>query len=91
MKMLFTAIVCLLLCGCGTQPKKPITVEVPVVIPCLKEIPKRPEMKFDSLPPPKNEAEAAEQIRVLWKDREAANQYGIEWEAAASGCLSVNF
>ena len=41
---------CLLLAGCATAPPAPVRVEVPVMVPCISEVPQRPAYEFDRLP-----------------------------------------
>ena len=86
--MRIVVLMTLLLAGCaGGQTVEPQIVNVPVIVPCIKAAPQRPAYRFDVLPAPKTDAEAADQVRVLWADREAADLYGRSWEAAAAGCL----
>ena len=60
--------------------------DIPVNVGCLSGVPTRPFLVFETLPAPTTDVEAAEQVRVLWKEREAAINYGLQWEAAAAGC-----
>jgi hypothetical protein len=87
MKSVAVLLMCFLLAGCpGTTPRR---ADIPVSVGCLARVPSRPYLIFESLPAPKTDAEAADQVRVLWKEREAAINYGIQWEAAAAGCNVV--
>lgn len=84
MKSAAVLLMCFLLAGCpGTTPRR---AEVPVGVGCLSSVPSRPFLIFETLPAPQNDSEAADQVRVLWKEREAAINYGLQWEAAAAGC-----
>lgn len=88
MKIL-TLLLAALVSGCGaTQPAKPeiIRVEVPVPVPCIDEskIPQKPERQYGVGGWPGQ----VEAVRVLIADLEASEQYGIDWEAAAAGCIN---
>lgn len=80
--------VSLLLCACTSSKQIPPTF-VPVAQECLKSRPVQPTMKFDLLPAAKNEAESAEQVRILWQDRQLLLNYYTEWDVAAAGCQVI--
>jgi ABC-type uncharacterized transport system auxiliary subunit len=84
--LFLVAALAFVLCACESRQPKPQIVEVPVSVGCLENIPEKPVLLFDDLPPAENAVEEAEQVRVLWKDRQAAWLYGVKWEAAAAGC-----
>lgn len=79
----FILTLCILLCGCPFTNRR---ADIPVAVGCLSEVPARPFLVFETLPPAVTDKDAADQVRVLWKEREAAINYGLEWEAAAAGC-----
>lgn len=83
------AFMLLLLFGCSTERPKPEVVNVPVTVPCVKDRPVKPQYYFEQLPPAKTEVESAEQVRILWKDKEAAVNYGNLLEVATAGCQEL--
>lgn len=38
-----TILICLLLTGCATDPAIPTVTKVPVMVPCVKEAPEKPQ------------------------------------------------
>lgn len=75
-----------LLAGCQTAPPTSInTVEVEklVRVPCIDKAPVRPIYKTGKGAEPSD----IEKGVILIGDFEAAEQYGIDWEAAAAGCI----
>lgn len=74
-----------LLSGCSVFERKP---ETPIVVQpkCLGKKPVKPQYGFELLTPRETEAEAIEAVRQLMLDFRAADQYGLDWETAASGC-----
>lgn len=78
-----------LLTGCATgQEERPkvevITTKVMVAEPCIEQAPVRPAYHWGVGPRPANDKAA---VAILLGDYEAARQYGIDWEAAAAGCV----
>jgi hypothetical protein len=77
-------IFCLLLAGCAAQPVyKPVTVEVPVPVPCRVPVVLHPVWPFQALP-----AQAAlfEQTRALLAENELRQAYETRLEAALKAC-----
>lgn len=74
----------LMLCACQTAPTVQ-EVKIPVAVSCLKEVPAKPEYWFGRGAMPA----AAEAVKLLAKDFEAAELYGARWEAAAAGCVAL--
>lgn len=74
-----------LLAGCAHDPVPPVTttVYVKVTEPCIKQEPVKPEYRTGKGPWPGDKAAAA----ILADDFEKAEQYGVQWEAAATGCV----
>jgi hypothetical protein len=60
-------------------------VQVKVKEPCIDKVPRRPAYQTGRGEYP-GEAAAAQ---ALAADFERAEQYGVQWEAAAAGCLVV--
>lgn len=87
MRLLLIGLI-IVLSGCEIFKVKPntVTTVVPVVQPCLTHRPVTPAMRFDTLPKAKNEVESAQQVRVLWDDRQTLLNTILEWQTAASGC-----
>lgn len=80
--------VALLAAGCTTTAaptQKVVTVQVKVKEPCIDKAPKRPVYQTGKGDYP-GEAAAAS---ILAADFERAEQYGVQWEAAAAGCLII--
>jgi hypothetical protein len=78
----------LAMAGCGgrVQPEqKIVTVQVPVIKPCIEKAPARPVYQTGKGEYPGEKAAA----KILADDFEKAEQYGADWEAAAAGCLVV--
>lgn len=70
--------------ACGTFERKP---EPPIIQnKCLGKRPVKPTYMFDRLPKATNELEAALAVQTLRLDFLLADQYGLDWETAASGC-----
>lgn len=87
MKALSLLIAAVLLAGCGINPTKPEIqyVEVPVKVPCIERVPEKPVYRTGVGEYP-GEKEAA---LILADDFEKAERYGVEWEAAAAGCVKT--
>ncbi len=77
----------LLIAGCQAPApaEKVITVQVPVIKPCIEKAPVRPAYQTGQGAYPGETAAA----QILASDFEKAEQYGHDWEAAAAGCLVV--
>lgn len=74
-------ILCLLLAGCATTPE-PITVEIPVMVPCVGVVPVRPVNTFGtgSYPGDKAAAQAALTDSAAWEG------YATKLEVVIAGC-----
>ena len=72
-----------LLAGCSTAPPAPVRVEVPVMVPCIGEVPSRPAYEFDKLPATANDGEV---ILALARDWLRGRGYEGELEAVIAGC-----
>lgn len=68
------------LAGCGTAPQ---IVEVPVHVPCVKEVPARPAYEFDKLP---LDAPAGEKVVALARDWVSGRKYESQLESVMVGC-----
>lgn len=92
MKLIFIIGLLISTTGCNFfKPKiEAPVVEVPVGMPCLSKRPTLPPMRFDWLPPAKNESESAEHVRILWLDRQSLLTHSVEWDVAASGCEVIS-
>lgn len=80
--------VCLLLGGCATAPQprqQVVEVKIKVKEPCIDKAPTRPQYQTGKGAYPGDIAAAA----MLASDFEKAEQYGVQWEAAAAGCMVV--
>ncbi len=75
--------VMLALVGCTTAPLAPVRVEVPVMVPCIGEVPQRPAYEFDKLP---STATDGEIILALARDWVRGRNYEGELEAVIAGC-----
>lgn len=75
--------------SCSNKQPKPKEVSIPVSVACLKERPIMPVLNFDILPPAKDETEVANQVRVLWQDRQALKKHATDWDTAAAGCQVI--
>lgn len=76
-------IVAMLVTGCTTAPPAPVRVEVPVMVPCLVEVPQRPAYEFDKLP---STAKDGDIILALARDWLRSRKYENELEAHLTGC-----
>lgn len=71
-----------LLAGCASGP--PVEVKVPVPVPCLQALPRKPAFPADSLSP---RADVFTKGKVLWADRLARKAYELELETALAACV----
>ena len=88
MKIIACSLFAVVLAGCASAPPEPpkvIEVDKPVAVSCLGAIPVRPLYVYGKGTEPSDIEKGA----ILIKDFEAAEQYGIAWEAAAAGCLTL--
>lgn len=76
----------LLLAGCGTAPPAMQIVEVPVYVPCVKELPARPDYEFDHMAITDSNGS---KILALARDWVRSRKYEYEIEALISGCREV--
>lgn len=74
----------ILAAGCAGSPAVPITVKVPVSIPCQVQIPPKPVFPADTLI-------GNEDIWTLgvtmWADRKTRQAYELQVETALAGCV----
>ncbi|OEZ81006.1 hypothetical protein JAB6_40410 [Janthinobacterium sp. HH104] len=77
-------ILSVLLVGCASAPPAPVLIEVPVMVPCLGEVPPRPAYEFDKLP---STATDGEIVLALARDWPRQTKYSGQLEALLSGCL----
>lgn len=73
----------LLLAGCASAPPAPVRFEVPVMMPCIGEVPLRPVYEFDKLLPTATDGEI---ILALGRDWARGQKYEMLLEAAIAGC-----
>jgi len=73
-----------LLAGCTSAPPAPVRVEVPVMVPCIGQVPPRPAYEFDKLPAMAMDGEIILALARDWL-RGRAYEWGLE--AAIAGCL----
>ena len=72
-----------LLAGCAGAPPAPVRVEVPMMVPCVGEVPPRPAYEFDKLPP---SAIDGELVLALARDWLLARSFEGHLEAVIAGC-----
>ena len=72
-----------LLAGCASAPPAPVRVDVPVMVPCIGEVPQRPVYEFDKLQPAATDGEI---ILALARDWSRGRKYEGELEAVIKGC-----
>ncbi len=73
----------MLLAGCSTAPPAPVRIEVPVIVPCIGEVPVRPAYEFDKLPSPATDGEI---VLALARDWLVGRKYQTQLEAIVTGC-----
>ena len=72
------------LTGCSTMPEcQPITVQVPVRVPCIQTVPVKPVSEMDRLT---NQATDFQKIQALTVDYISQKQYINALEAVLEGC-----
>ena len=76
-------IAAMLLAGCTTAPLAPVRVEVPVIVPCIGQVPLRPIYEFDQLSATATDGEI---ILALARDWLRGRGYEGELEAVIARC-----
>ena len=71
------------LAGCASAPSAPVRVKVPVIVPCIGEVPPRPVYEFDKLPATATDGEI---ILALARDWVRGRKYDGELAATIEGC-----
>lgn len=74
----------LLLAGCASAPPAPVRVEVPVMVPCLGEVPERPSYEFGKM---SRTDEDGEIVLALARDWLRSRLYEGLLEAVIAGCV----
>lgn len=69
--------------GCASALPTPVRVEVPVIVPCVGEVPQRPAYEFDKLLATATDGEI---ILALARDWARGRKYEAELEAVITGC-----
>ncbi|MDD5586541.1 MAG: hypothetical protein PHY92_06250 [Alphaproteobacteria bacterium] len=78
------AVFCLLLAGCGAQTVyRPVTVEVPMPVPCQPPAILHPVWPTESLSP---HATILDQVKALLAENELRQAYEGQLEAALQAC-----
>lgn len=67
-----------------SAPPAPARVEVPVMVPCVGEVPERPAYEFDKLPATATDGEI---VLVLARDWSRGRKYESALEIVITGCL----
>lgn len=76
----------LLLAGCGTAPPATQIVEVPVHVPCVKDVPVRPEYEFEKMSLTESNGS---KVLALARDWARGREYEGSLEAALAGCVGT--
>jgi hypothetical protein len=77
-------VICLMLAGCSTRTVyKPVTVEVPVPVPCQAPVVLHPAWPTQSL---SVQASILEQVKALLAENELHQGYEVQLEAALQAC-----
>lgn len=76
-------ILTMLLAGCASAPPAPVRVEVPLMVPCIGNVPPRPAYEFDRLPATATDGEI---ILALARDWPRGRKYEGELEVTIAGC-----
>ena len=74
----------LMLAGCGSAPRAPQRVEVPVFTLCVKSVPQRPAYEFAQLALAATDGEI---VLALARDWPRGRKYEVELEAVITGCI----
>lgn len=77
------AILAVVLAGCSSAPPALQRVEVPVMVPCVGDVPQQPEYEFDQSPASATDGEI---ILALARDWTRGRAYEARLEAAIVGC-----
>lgn len=72
-----------LLAGCGSAPAAPDRIKVPLMVPCIGEVPPRPAYEFDKLLPTAMDGEI---IMALARDWPRGRNYEAKLLAVVIGC-----
>lgn len=72
-----------LLAGCCSAPPAPVEVRVPVTVPCVRDVPVRPEFEFGRVVPT---ASDGGKILALARDWPRGRTYEALLEAVIAGC-----
>lgn len=75
--------VCANLVACGSVPREPIRVEVPIPVPCAVKLPEPPSACIQ-----KDESRA-EWLRCALADAAARQGYSAQLEAALKACVTL--
>ncbi|NGZ86399.1 hypothetical protein [Duganella aceris] len=73
-----------LLAGCGALPPATQRVDIPVLAPCVKEVPPRPDYEFGKMSI--SDADG-EKVLALARDWPRGRAYEQKLEAVIAGCL----
>lgn len=74
----------IMLAGCASEPMRQVVeVKVPVIVPCLGEVPTVPVWKFDTI---KTDADLFVKVDGLLIEREQRIKYEALLSAAMAGC-----
>lgn len=76
-------ILTVLLAGCANAPSAPVRVEVPVMVPCVGEVPARPAYEFDRLLATATDGEI---VLALARDWARGQIYEGRLTAVIEGC-----
>lgn len=69
--------------GCAADPPLPREVKVPVPVPCITQVPARPDLQPDAW---LAELDDYQLVLELARDRRLRQAYQAELEAAIAGC-----
>lgn len=82
-KLLISLGVCANLLACGSVPREPIRVEVPIPVPCAVKLPEPPSACVQ-----KDEGRV-EWLRCALADAAARQGYAAQLEAALKACVTL--
>ena len=74
---------CIMVAGCASTPPTPVRIEVPVMVPCVGEVPPRPAYEYDTLPATAPDGEI---VLALARDWLQSRAYQRKLEALVQGC-----